>query len=171
VLGLLAGAWVRSGRGPFSTTRGLLLGGLAMTALGVLWGQAAPEWLLFPINKGLWTSSFVLLTGGLAAALFGLIYWVVDVAGWKAWAQPFVTYGKNAIAVYVGASLLADTLYLIRWTGPGGVETTLWEWLFQTFYASWLPCELASLAFAVMVVIIFYFVAYAMDRRGIYLKV
>jgi predicted acyltransferase len=71
----------------------------------------------------------------------------------------------------VGASLFADTLYLIRWTGPGGVETTLWEWLFQTFYASWLPCELASLAFAVMVVIIFCFVAYAMDRRGIYLKV
>jgi predicted acyltransferase len=171
VLGLLAGVWVRSGRSSFSTTRGLLLAGLMMTVLGVFWGQAAPERLLFPINKGLWTSSFVLLTGGLAAALFGLTYWVVDVNGWKVWARPFVTYGKNAIAVYVGASLFADTLHVIQWTGPGGVETTLWEWLFQTLYASWLPCRQASLAFAVMIVVIFYLVAYAMDRRGIYLKV
>jgi predicted acyltransferase len=171
VLGLLAGLWVRSGRSQFSITRGLLVAGLVMTALGILWGQAAPEWLLFPLNKGLWTSSFVLLTGGLAAALFGLTYWVVDVAGWKAWARPFVTYGKNAIAVYVGASLFADTLYWIHWTGPGGVETSLWEWLFQTLYASWLPCQMASLAFAVMIVVTFYFVAREMDRRGIYLKV
>ena len=70
---------------------------------------------LFPINKSIWTSSFVLLTGGLAAALFGLTYWVVDVAGWKRWAAPFVTYGKNAIAVFVGSGLLAKTLLSIKW--------------------------------------------------------
>ncbi len=171
VLGLLAGAWVRSGKSPFPTTLGLLVGGFAMTALGVLWGQAAPEWLAFPINKALWTSPFVLLTGGLAAALFGLTYWVVDVAGWQTWARPFVTYGKNAIAVYVGSSLLADTLHVIQWAGPGGVEISLQEWLFETLYASWLPCQQASLAFAVTVVVLFYFVAREMDRRGIYLKV
>ena len=119
VLGLLAGVWVRSGRRPFAITLGLLLGGLVLTALGVLWGEAAPPWLLFPVNKSIWTSSFVLLTGGLAAALFGLTYWVVDVAGWKRWAAPFVTYGKNAIAVYVGAGFLADTLLAIKWAGAG----------------------------------------------------
>ena len=142
-----------------------------MTALGVLWGQAAPEWLLFPINKGLWTSSFVLLTGGLAAALFGLIYWVVDVAGWKAWAQPFVTYGKNAIAVYVASGLFADTLWALGWAGPDGVEVSLYERLFQIAFASWLPCRGASLAFAMTIVLLFYLMARAMDRRGVYLKV
>jgi predicted acyltransferase len=171
VLGLLAGEWVRSGRSPFTTTLGLLLGGLGLTAAGVLWGEAAPAWLVFPINKSLWTSSFVLLTGGLAAALFGLTYWVVDVAGWRKWARPFVTYGKNAIAVYVASGLIADTLYAIRWAGPDGVETSLWQWLYQALYGSWLPCEQASLAWASSVVVVFFLMAWWMDRRRIYLKV
>lgn len=118
VLGLLVGGWVRAGREPFETTRGLLFGGLVLTALGVLWAEATPTWLAFPINKGLWTSSFVLLTGGLASASFGLVYWIVDVAGWQRWARPFGTYGKNAIAVYVASGLFADTLGAIQWTGP-----------------------------------------------------
>ena len=171
VLGLLCGGWVRSGRKPFTTTLGLLLGGLVLTALGVLWGEAAPAWLLFPINKSIWTSSFVLLTGGLAATLFGLTYWVVDVVGWRKWARPFATYGRNAIGVYVGAGLLADTLDAIQWAGADGLETSLWESLYQALFASWLPCHEASLAWALSMVLFFYLVAYWMERRGIYLKV
>jgi len=171
VLGLLFGEWVRSGRRPFTITLGLLLGGLALTAAGVLWGEAAPPWLLFPVNKSIWTSSFVLLTGGLAAALFGLTYWVVDVAGWKRWAAPFVTYGKNAIAVYVGAGFLADTLLALKWAGADGVTRSLWQRLFQALYASWLLSYAASLAWALSMVALFYLVALWMDRRGIYLKV
>jgi predicted acyltransferase len=171
VLGLLAGLWVRSGRRPFAITRGLLLAGLVLTALGVLWGEAAPPWLLFPVNKGIWTSSFVLLTGGLAAALFGLTYWVVDVAGWRRWAAPFVTYGKNAIAVYVGAGLLADTLLAIEWARADGIVASLWQRLYQALYASWLPPYGASLAWASTFVALFYLLALGMDRRGIYLKV
>jgi len=171
VLGLLFGEWVRAGRKPFPTTLGLLLAGLALTALGVLWGEAAPAWLLFPINKSLWTSSFVLLTGGLAAALFGLTYWVVDAAGWRRWAAPFVTYGRNAIAVYVGAGFLADTLLALKWAGPDGVARSLWLRLYQALYASWLPPYGASLVWALSMVVLFYLLARWMDRRGIYLKV
>ena len=85
--------------------------------------------------------------------------------------RPFVTYGKNAIAVYVGSGLLADTLYAIRWPGPDGVDVSLWTRLFEGLYASWLPCEQASLAFALSMVFLFFLVAEWMDRRGIYLKV
>jgi predicted acyltransferase len=171
VLGLLAGLWVRSGRSPFAITKGLLLGGLALTALGVLWGEAAPLWLLYPVNKSIWTSSFVLLTGGLAAALFGLTYWIVDVAGWRRWAAPFVTYGKNAIAVYVGAGLLADTLLAIKWPRADFVGASLWQRLYPALYASWLPPYGASLAWAITFVVVFYLLALWMDRRGIHLKV
>jgi predicted acyltransferase len=171
LLGLLFGEWVRSGRRPFTITVGLLAGGLVLTALGVLWGEAAPPWLLFPVNKSIWTSSFVLLTGGLAAALFGLTYFVVDVVGWRRWATPFVTYGRNAIAVYVGAGFLADTLLAIRWAGTDGVVASLWTRLFDALYASWLPPYQASLAWALGFVLLFYLLALWMDRRGIYLKV
>ncbi|HYN01955.1 MAG TPA: heparan-alpha-glucosaminide N-acetyltransferase domain-containing protein, partial [Vicinamibacteria bacterium] len=171
LLGLLFGEWVRSGRQPFPTTLGLLLGGLALTTLGILWGEAAAPWLVFPINKSIWTSSFVLLTGGLAAALFGLTYWVVDVVGWKRWATPFVTYGKNAIAVFVGSGLLAKTLLSIKWPDGSGVAVSLWRRLYEALYASWLPPYGASLAWAVSMVVLFYLVALWMDRRGLYLKV
>ena len=171
LLGLLFGWWVRSGRKPSTTALGLLFGGLGLSVLGVLWAEGVPAWFAFPINKSLWTSSFVLLTGGLAAALFGLTYWVVDVAGWRRWARPFVTYGKNAIAVYVGAGLLADTLGAIGWSGADGPWASLWERLYQALYAGWLPCHEASLAWALSMVLLFYFVASWMDRRGVYLKV
>jgi predicted acyltransferase len=171
LLGLLFGEWVRAGRPPFVTSLGLLLGGLALTALGVLWGEAAPGWLLLPINKSIWTPSFVLLTGGLAAALLGLTHFVVDVAGWRRWAAPFVTYGKNAIAVYVGSGFLADTLLAIKWTGAEGVRASLWQRLYQALYASWLPAHEASLVWALSMVLLFYLVALWMDHRGLYLKV
>jgi predicted acyltransferase len=171
LLGLLFGEWVRSGRRPFTITLGLLTGGLSFTAIGVLWGEAAPAGLVFPINKSIWTSSFVLLTGGLGAALFGLTYWVVDVAGWKRWAAPFVTYGKNAIAVYVGAGFLADTLLALKWPDASGAAVSLWRRLYEALYASWLPPLGASLAWALSMVALFYLLARWMDRRGIYLKV
>jgi len=171
VLGLLFGQWVRSGRKPFATTLGLLLGGLALTVLGLLWGEAAPPWLLFPINKSIWTSSFVLFTGGLAAALFGLTFWVVDVAGWRRWAVPFVTYGKNAIAVFVGSGLLAKTLLSIKWPDGSGVAVSLGQRLYQALWTSWLPPYEASFAWALSMVLGFYLLALWMERRGIYLKV
>jgi predicted acyltransferase len=171
LLGLLLGEWVRSARPPFTKTVGLVGTGLVLTAAGVLWGEAAPAWLLFPVNKGIWSSSFVLLTGGLGAALFGLTYWVVDVAGFRRWAAPFVTYGKNAIAVYVAAGLLADTLLAIKWAGEDGVARSLWKRLFEALYAGWLPPHAASLAWALTMVVLLYLLAWWMDRRGIYLKV
>jgi predicted acyltransferase len=95
----------------------------------------------------------------------------VDVAGFTRWAAPFVTYGKNAIGVYVGAGFLADTLSVIRWAGADGVPASLWQRLYQGLYASWLPAYGASLAWALTMVLLFYLVALWMDRRGIYLKV
>jgi predicted acyltransferase len=171
ILGLLAGAWVRSDRKPFATTLGFLLGGLGLVTLGVLWGEAAPAWLLFPINKNLWSPSFVLLTGGLASALFGLTYWVVDVLGVRGGTAPFVQFGKNAIALYVGSELLAGTLGSIRWAGSDGVVRSLAERIHLAAFASWLPPMLAAFAFALATVLLWYVVARAMDRRGVYVKV
>jgi predicted acyltransferase len=95
LLGLLAGEWLRSGRTPAAKAVGFVAGGLVVFALGRLWGEAAPSWLLFPVNKKIWSPSFVLLTGGLAAALFGLTWWVVDVRGVRGWTRPLVTYGQE----------------------------------------------------------------------------
>ena len=172
LLGLLAGEWLRRGRAPFVTVLGFLAAGLVFTAGAVYWGEWAPSWLLFPINKGLWSPSFVLLTAGLASALFGLSYWVIDVHGWRRWAQPGVVYGRNAIALYVGSELLSGTLGAIRWgAGPDGQPWSLYSRINDVVFGSWLSPVDASLAFALATVLLWYLVAREMDRRGVYVKV
>jgi predicted acyltransferase len=165
LLGLLAGEWVRSSRSGNAKTSGLLAAGLLLTLAGHAWNGS------FPINKNLWTSSFVLWTGGLGAYLFGLTYWVVDVRGHRAWARPFVVYGRNAIAVYVAAEFLAEALWSVKWTGPDGAVLSLHERIFQSLLASWLPPHEASFLWALAAVFLMYLLALWMDRRGIYLKV
>jgi predicted acyltransferase len=171
LLGLLTGEWLRSSREPRPKAFGFVAGGLVMFVLGLLWGEAAPSWLLFPVNKNLWSPSFVLLTGGLAAALFGLTWWAVDVRGVRWWTGPFVTYGKNAIAVYVGSEILSGAWGTIRWAGTSGVVQTLQERMHELLFASWLPPMHAAFAFALANVVFWWAVARWMDRRGIYLKV
>jgi predicted acyltransferase len=173
LLGLLCGAWLagRGARTPFRTTLGLVGGGLVLTALGVLWGEAARAPLLFPINKNLWSPSFVLFTGGLAWACLGVAYAIVDVAGVRRWAAPLVTYGRNPIAVYVVAGLVEDTWSAVKWSGADGTVLSLKERLYHLFPASVLPPYAASLAWALMMVALYYLIAAWLDRRGIYLKV
>jgi predicted acyltransferase len=171
LFGLLAGAWLRSKAETTKKAVGFVAGGLLLFVLGLLWGEAAPSWLRFPLSKNLWSSSFVLLTAGLASTLFGLTWWLVDVRGVRGWTGPFVTYGRNAIAVYVGSEVLSGALGAIAWSSADGAVRTLQERLHVALFASWLPPMPAALAFALANVILWYAVAWWMDRRGIYLKV
>ncbi len=165
LLGSLAGHWVRSARAATVKTAGLLGAGLALTVAGLAWG------LVFPINKNLWTSSYVLLTAGLAAYLFAFVYYIADVVGHQAWARPAVVYGRNAIFVFVVSGLTAKTLYLIKLPSAAGVLISLQAYLHRALFASWLPPYAASLAFALANVLAWYLVLLWMDRRGLYLKV
>ena len=165
LLGLLAGGWLRSDRDANRKTAGLLLAGLALVVLGLAWGAS------FPINKSLWTSSYALFTGGMAAYLFGLLYWIADVRGYRAWCRPFVIYGRNAILVFVASGLLARTLAAIKVNGTEGASVPLQAWLHHALLPSWLPPFPASLAWALANVLFWYAVLRELDRREIYLKV
>jgi len=160
LLGVLAGEWLRSSRAPRVKVAGLLAGGLALTLAGLLWHES------FPINKNLWTSSYVLFTGGMAASLFAVTYLVADVQGTRGWTRPWVVYGRNAIFVFVASGLVAKLLVLIK---PGGMA--LQAWLYHGLFAGWLAPVNASLAYAVANILVWYLVLLWMDRRGLYLKV
>jgi predicted acyltransferase len=95
LLGVLAGRWLRSGRGPWEKVAGLAGAGVACTAAGLAW------WPVFPVIKSLWTSSYVLLAGGLSLLLLALFYAVIDVLGFRRWAFFFAVIGANAITIYV----------------------------------------------------------------------
>jgi predicted acyltransferase len=95
LLGVLAGRWLRSGRGPWTKVAGLAAAGTVAIGAGVVWGA----W--FPIIKNLWTSSFVLVAGGLSLVLLALFYALVDVLRFRRWAFFFIVIGANAITIYV----------------------------------------------------------------------
>lgn len=165
LLGCVAGSWVRSARGANARTAGLLGAGLLLTLGGLLWDRS------FPINKSLWTSSYVLFTGGMATYLFGLVYWTCDARGHAAWARPFVAYGRNAIFVFVASGLLLKTLILIKVAGPDGTSLSLQAYAHRTLFGSWLPPYPASLAHALAHVAGWGALLWAMDRRHVYLTV
>ena len=138
--------------------------GLAFTVAGLLWG------LMFPINKSIWTPSYVLLTAGLGAYLFAALYWIADIQGHARWTRPFVIYGVNAILVFVGSGLLAKTLLRIEIPTATGV-TPLPLWLCQNVFGTWMSPYAASLAYALTNVAGWFAVLLYLDRRGIHWKV
>ncbi len=126
--------------------------------------------LVFPINKALWTSSYVLYAGGIAMQFLAACYWLIDVQGIKKWSTPFIYYGMNAIFVFVASGLLAK--FLIRTKiGEGDQAISLWSYIYQNAYASWLSPMNASLAFAVSLILFFLVILWQMHKRKIFVKV
>src|SRR6267142_1683400 len=94
LLGVLTGTWLRSGRRSDSIAAWLALAGIAGIAVGELWGW----W--FPINKSLWTSSYVMLTAGIALVGLAGCYWLIEVRERRRWAIPFAVLGVNALVLF-----------------------------------------------------------------------
>lgn len=162
LLGVLTGHWLRSGRGPNQLVGGLLGSGALLLAIGWLWGQ----W--FPINKHIWTSSYVVYTAGAAQIFLAVCYWLCDVADLRKWFYPAIVFGVNPIAVYVLSGMLGRILGL--WM-VGDPSVSMKEWLYTNAFASWAPPLQASLGFALCYVLFWYVVMDVFYRRKIFIKV
>lgn len=162
LLGGLAGGWLRSGRAPGVLMRGLVGAGVAGVAAGWLWGLA------FPINKPLWTSSYVLYTAGWALLALAACYWVIEMRGRTGWARPFVVFGVNALALYFLSSLAAKLLGMIR---VGEPPRSLQWWLYTQLFAPWAAPINASLAYAIAYLLLWWAIMWALYRAGIRIRV
>jgi predicted acyltransferase len=164
LLGVITGFVLRAEiRG---TERATLIGsaGVAAVALGLVWDLA------FPINKNLWTSSFVVFTAGAAALALAICYWLIDVRGWRWWTKPFVILGMNAIALYVLAGASADILGTVRVAGDAGREVSLQRLIYSSLYAPLADPKNTSLLFALSYLVVLFVVLWWMYRRRIFLK-
>jgi len=159
LLGVLTGQWLQSGRDPRRIVAGLTVVGAIAAVLGMAWG------IVLPVNKTLWTSSYVLLTGGLALLLFAACYWATDVRGWRRWTAPWVVFGVNALLLFFLSTLMARTLTLIH-VGP----VTLQRAIFDGAFAPWASPINASLAYAIAYLLFWWLVLWALYRAGIRLR-
>ncbi len=164
ILGMLTGQLFSKISAPAERVTWLFFIGAMLIVTGLAWG------LIFPINKALWTSSYVLYTGGIAMQFLAACYWLIDVQGVKKWSTPFIYYGMNAIFVFVASGLLVKALTRIK-IGEGENELSLWSYLYENLYASWLSPKNASLGFAVSLILFFLVILWQMYKRKIFVKV
>ncbi|HSE32134.1 MAG TPA: DUF5009 domain-containing protein [Pyrinomonadaceae bacterium] len=164
LMGVLTGQWLRSEKTRQEKVAGMFVAGAICVAVGWAWNS------FFVINKALWTSSYVLFTGGLALQFLAVFYWIIDIKGYRRWAKPFEVFGLNAIALYVGSGLMADLLGLIK-VNAGGASVPLQSWIYQNVFASWASPVNASLAFAVAFVLLWLGLMWILYRRQIFISV
>ena len=163
LLGLLAGLWMRSGRPRRQVALGLLAAGAGLLVLGQLWSFS------FPLNKKLWTSSYVLFSGGASALLLGGLYWMIDVKGWrKAWTQPWIVFGTNAIFAYMLSELLGSTLWIKMLHHH---TTMLWTWIYTPIFGRVHPAGLGALLYSIAFTIVCWLATYPLWRNKIFLKI
>jgi len=165
LLGVFTGRWIRVARPAGATVRGLLYVGVVGIVFGLLWGR----W--FPINKSLWSSSYVVFTGGAALVALALLYWLIEIEDSRWWTPPFVALGVNALAVFFLSTLLAIMLARVRLSVAGGSMRPLQAVLFDTLFAPWGPATLASLAWALANVLLWLLVMWPFFRKGVRLGV
>ena len=163
--GVLTGHWLRSRRSDLEKVAGMFVAGAGCVVAGWAWGH----W--FPVNKALWTSSYVLLTAGLALQLLAVCYWLVDIKGHRRWAKPFLVFGSNALAVYFLAELFSRVISLVSFARDGGGAVALQSLVYEKAFASWASPANASLMFAVCVVLLWLGVATLLYRKRIFIKV
>jgi predicted acyltransferase len=164
LIGILAGEWLRSDRKGPRKVLGLAIAGAALLAVGRLLHP------YFPINKNLWTSTYVLFTGGFAMILFALCYWLVDLRGWRRWAAPFQVFGRNAILAYALATIVAEISIDFEFRISGRMRT-LHGWFYDAFFRPYADPKNASLAFAVCFVLVILLLLWPLHRRRVFLRV
>lgn len=160
--GALTGRWLQTTRDTTSKLVGLFVAANLLLLVGLWWG------LSFPINKKIWTSSYVLLTAGLALHFLAMGIWLVDLRGRRAWTWPFVVFGSNAIVVYVASSVVAKILGGVRLADN---QTSLKAWLYDHFFANWAGPLNGSLLFAVAYVAVWLLPMIVLYRRRILIRV
>ena len=166
LMGVLAGLWLRSGKTAPVKTAGLAAASLGSLALGYLWS------LEFPLNKNMWTSSFVLVAAGYSLALLAFAFWAVEQQGWrKGWTWPWIVFGSNAIAAYMFSELMPGILYNISLSSENGKRTNLISWLVNHTFAYIPDRGWAAFAYSVSFTAFCFIPVWILYRKKIFLKI
>jgi predicted acyltransferase len=166
VMGFFAGRWITSSERREDAVLKMFLAGTLLILGGLIWHQ------FFPINKPLWTSSYVLYTGGIAFATLAWFIWVIDVKGYRKWTMPLQVYGLNPLFAFVLSGVLARTLTRLIHVPVGDGETvTGYVWLYTRIFEPLAGPLNGSLLFAITMVVVIWLVVLPLYRKNIIIKI
>jgi len=165
LIGVLTGYWLRSEKDCTAKATLMLCIGVAGLVAGEVWN------VWFPINKNLWTSSFVLFSGGCALVFLAFLYWLLEIKRWRGlWTMPILVFGMNAIAAFVADSLVYGPGYTFTVKGPNG--PLVWHDAAQAKVMTWgLNAANASLIYSLAAVAFCWILLWLLWRKRVFLKV
>ncbi len=163
LFGVLLGHWLLMKNDNMAKVIRMFVFGCVAIAAGLIWN------IWFPINKNLWTSSYVMYSTGLAHIVFAICYWLVDIKKIRWWTKPFVIYGMNALFVYFISGIFGRTIkQLIFVTNSEGVKLNMKDYPFQTFVR---PLFESPVAWAILMVLFWLLILWILYNRRIFIKV
>lgn len=163
VMGYFAGKFIQQKGKGFETIAKLFLAGSLLILLALWWNN------VFPINKKLWTSSFVLLTTGLDLAIIAALLYIAEIKKWNTWnwTKFFTVFGKNPLFIYMLSELLLVPFYRIKITP----DANLHSWINTMFFQVIAPGAIGSLLFAVCYMLFCWVIGWWLDKKQVYIKV
>ena len=165
LFGLVAGLWLKRPRSLTAKVLGLLAGAITGLVLGELWN------VWFPINKKLWTSSYVLFAAGCTLLLLTVCFYAIEIKKWtRGWTFPWLVFGSNAITAYVISELLAGGLNAIP-VHLGAQTVTLQQYIFMKWFYPIINPSFGSLMYAIAYVLVCFVPVLVMYRRKIFIKI
>lgn len=142
----------------------MLLAAIKLIGLGLLWS------IFMPMNKQLWTSSYVLYTAGIATVILAILVWLIDIKGYKTVFHPFIIYGTNSLFVFVGSGLWAKTILKVQFL-LNGESVSGYSYLYKTIFLPLAGDLNGSLLFALTHVIMWWVILYWLYRKKIFIKI
>jgi len=158
--GFIVGKFIQKKGNTLGTVQTLVISGVVLLALAYLWD------LGFPINKKIWTSSYVLLTVGWDLVLLGGLVFLVEVQKVTSWTYFFQAFGRNPLILYVCSGVVVSIFSMI----PVG-DSTFKGWIYANLFTSWLDPKNASFLFAISYMLLIWLIGLWMDKKKIYVKV
>lgn len=165
ITGFMAGRFFRSDRAAARAASAAALGA-ASVAGGLLLHSAVP------VNKSLWTGSYVLLTSGLASVLLSILVLTIEGRRYNRWTYPLIVYGTNPLLLFLISGIWVRTIvYLVRITGASGERTSLFSLIYQRLFASLLDPVYASVSFALAHACLYWIVLFILYRKGVSVRI
>jgi len=166
IIGVMIGSFLKDSKASLeSRINVLFFVGLLLTAIGWVWG------FWFPINKPIWTSSYAVFTSGMAILFLACCMWVIDLKFYARWSYPFKVFGVNALALYFASSILTRIMLAIKFEGPEGKIIHSQRWLYDSFFKPLASPMDSSLLFAIVYLLFWYLLMWALFKKKIFIKV
>ncbi len=166
LIGYFSGRFIDLSKNTLKAIKKLLAIGALTVFVGFIWS------FIFPINKPIWTSTYVLYTGGLAMVFLALLLWIIDVQHFKKWATPFIHFGTNPLAIYMFSGLYVSAIiYLIKITNDKGELVVGYDYLFTDVFVPIAGNMNGSLLFAITHIVIFWLITFILYKKKIFIKI